>query len=354
MASINERPRKNGAPSTWQCTVRRQGAPTIVRTFEHKERAERFGARVEALLRKQLAAVAPKQARTAPSLENESLAKIIGDFLSSPDAARRHKGSGPTVLRNVGGATIGDVTRRWIKEYIRRMREKLSMRGKPFTYETIVHHLAIIRQAIRARADHLDVPHPSFPFSERSLPRGWQNKRDRRLEYKEQAVLYSRLRQLKTDARPHYVALVRLALETGARLQELVMAEWDEFDLERRVWNIPAAHTKSKCERFVPLSRKALRQLKVLNARRSSNSKRVLWLLSMPHIVSTMFARFAKEAGIQNLRFHDLRHEAISRMVLNKRKLSTYEIMRIVGHSSLAMLNRYANLRGEELADRMD
>lgn len=353
MASINERPRKNG-PSTWQCTIRRKGAPTIVRSFESRERAERFGEKIEARLRKQLATIAPKQAKAAPSLENESLVKIIGDFLSSGEAARRHKGSGPTVLRNVGGATVGDVTRRWVKEYIRKMREKRSMRGQPFTYETIVHHLAIIRQAIRARADQLDMPHPPFPFSERSLPRGWKNKRDRRLEWEEQVALYSRLRQLSTDAKPHYVALVRLALETGARLQELVFAEWGEFDMERRLWTIPAQHTKSKCKRFVPLSRKALLQLKVLNARRSPNSNRVLWLLRQPSTVSTMFARFVKEAGITNLRFHDLRHEAISRMVLHKRKLSPYEIMRIVGHGSLDMLNRYANLRGEELADRMD
>lgn len=47
-------------------------------------------------------------------------------------------------------------------------------------------------------------------------------------------------------------------------------------------------------------------------------------------------------------------HEAISRMVLHKRKLSPFEIMKIVGHSSLAILNRYANLRGSDLVDRMD
>jgi integrase len=57
--------------------------------------------------------------------------------------------------------------------------------------------------------------------------------------------------------------------------------------------------------------------------------------------------------GIKDLRFHDLRHEAISRIVLKQRHLSVFEIMKIVGHSSIEMLNRYANLRGEELSRKL-
>lgn len=353
MASINERPRKNGPP-TWQCTIRRKGAPTIVRSFESKERAERFGEKVEARLRKQLALIAPKPVKASPSLENESLSKLIEVFLTSPDAATRHAGSGPTVLRNVGGATVGDVTRRWVNDYIQKMRNKRSMQGRPYTYETIVHHLAIIRQAIRARADHLDVPRPGFPFSERSLPRGWKNKRERRLAHEEQQALLSRLRRLKTQAKPHYLALVRLALETAARQQELLFAEWSEFDLKKGIWRIPAAHTKGRRSRFVPLSRKARRLLRALHANQLQSSDRVFWLLGAPKVVSKLFSRFVEDAEIEDFRFHDLRHEAITRMVLFKRKLSPYEIMRIVGHSSLDMLNRYANLRPEDLVDRME
>ncbi|WP_186090853.1 tyrosine-type recombinase/integrase [Burkholderia gladioli] len=353
MASINERPRK-ARPSTWQCTIRRKGAPTIARSFESKEQAERFGEKVEARLRKQLALIAPKPAKAAPSLETESLSKLIGVFLVSPDTAKRNAGSGPTVLRNVGSATVGDVTRRWVKDYIKKMRNKRSMQGRPYSYETIVHHLAIIRQAIRAHADHLNVPRPEFPFSERSLPRGWKNKRERRLDREEQQALMSRLRRLKTRAKPHYLALVRLALETAARQQELLFAEWSEFDLKSGVWRIPAAHTKGKRSRFVPLSRKAKRLLRALHANKSLSSNRVFSLLGAPKNVSCLFARFVKEAKIDDFRFHDLRHEAITRMVLLKRNLSIFEIMRIVGHSSLDMLNRYANLRPEDLVDRME
>lgn len=69
--------------------------------------------------------------------------------------------------------------------------------------------------------------------------------------------------------------------------------------------------------------------------------------------VSCCFHLFTRRLGIEGLRFHDLRHEAISRMVLIERNLRVSEIMAIVGHSSLKMLQRYTNLRGDELAAKL-
>jgi integrase len=102
------------------------------------------------------------------------------------------------------------------------------------------------------------------------------------------------------------------------------------------------------------LSKAAIRAFKLLKLLCKPGETRVFPRLGKPRSVSTRFHLIMEELGIEDLRFHDLRHEAISRMVLYKRKLSVYEIMTIVGHSSLQMLNRYANLRGDELADRMD
>ena len=86
----------------------------------------------------------------------------------------------------------------------------------------------------------------------------------------------------------------------------------------------------------------------------SASDKRVFHALGKPGPVSAGFHKFVLDASLKDFRFHDLRHEAISRMVLYKRKLSVFEIMAIVGHSSTEMLVRYANLRGDELAHRMD
>jgi integrase len=94
--------------------------------------------------------------------------------------------------------------------------------------------------------------------------------------------------------------------------------------------------------------------MRILKMIASSESTRVFHTLGEPTTVSASYHRYVLESGVVDLRFHDLRHEAISRMVLYKRQLSVFEIMKIVGHRSLEMLNRYANLRGDELAHKME
>ncbi len=57
-------------------------------------------------------------------------------------------------------------------------------------------------------------------------------------------------------------------------------------------------------------------------------------------------------AGIAGLRFHDLRHEAISRFV--EAGLSDQEVAAISGHKSMQMLKRYTHLRAEDLVVKLD
>ena len=58
-----------------------------------------------------------------------------------------------------------------------------------------------------------------------------------------------------------------------------------------------------------------------------------------------------ERAGIENLRFHDLRHEAISRFV--EAALSDQEVASITGHKSMQMLRRYTHLRSEDLVSKI-
>jgi site-specific recombinase XerD len=54
---------------------------------------------------------------------------------------------------------------------------------------------------------------------------------------------------------------------------------------------------------------------------------------------------------LQNLRFHDLRHEAVSRLF--EKGLNTFEVGSISGHKTLSMLQRYTHLRSEELVAKL-
>ncbi len=64
--------------------------------------------------------------------------------------------------------------------------------------------------------------------------------------------------------------------------------------------------------------------------------------------ISTMMARVCRRAGIENLRFHDLRHEATSRFF--EKGLNPMQVAAITGHKTLQMLSRYTHLRAEDLA----
>jgi len=62
--------------------------------------------------------------------------------------------------------------------------------------------------------------------------------------------------------------------------------------------------------------------------------------------------RLRKRAGIDDLHFHDLRHEAISRLF--EKGLSIPEVALISGHRDVRMLFRYTHLRAEDIAQRLD
>ena len=69
-------------------------------------------------------------------------------------------------------------------------------------------------------------------------------------------------------------------------------------------------------------------------------------------LLSQQFARVFDAAACPDLRFHDLRHEATSRL-FERSKLSDIEISRITGHRDPRVLRRYSNLRGSDLAAKL-
>ncbi len=66
---------------------------------------------------------------------------------------------------------------------------------------------------------------------------------------------------------------------------------------------------------------------------------------------SRCFLWACREAGIEDFRFHDLRHEATSRLL--ERGLNQMEVASITGHRDLRMLKRYTHLRPETLPERL-
>ncbi len=131
--------------------------------------------------------------------------------------------------------------------------------------------------------------------------------------------------------------IIKLALETGLRRTELASIKLEH--IKGNTLKIPVAKTK---HRTIPLTREAVQLLKNnLPIGMSSNAIRLAWV------------RICRRHNIEDARFHDLRHEALSRF-FEVKNLNVLEVQLISGHLEPRTLMRvYANLRPQDLANKL-
>jgi integrase len=142
------------------------------------------------------------------------------------------------------------------------------------------------------------------------------------------------------------------ALATGMRRGEVLSLTWVNVDFENRVAFLPM--TKNGEPRRVPLSTEAIETLQSV---RESVRESVLREKGQIFPISAKALRLAWErakrrVGVENLRFHDLRHEAISRFF--ELGLSVPEVSLISGHKDARMLFRYTHLKPENVAKKIE
>jgi len=129
------------------------------------------------------------------------------------------------------------------------------------------------------------------------------------------------------------------------RQGEPVALRWENVDLTRRIANLP--DTKNGEARTVPLSSTSVEVLRTLP--RSLDGQVFPGLTA--EAVKRAFARATRRASIENLHFHDLRHEATTRLF--ERGLNLMEVATITGHKDLRMLRRYTHLKAEDLVTKL-
>jgi len=147
--------------------------------------------------------------------------------------------------------------------------------------------------------------------------------------------------------------IVLMLLLTGARKREVLDAKWDHIDWLRCIWTIPK--TKSGKVRYVPLTV----AVKVLLRNRleitGTNSNYVFANPKTDKPFQSIFYSWdtaRKQAGLDDLRMHDLRHSFASFLINGGRTL--YEVQQLLGHSNSQMTQRYAHLANETLLEASD
>ena len=182
----------------------------------------------------------------------------------------------------------------------------------------------------------------------RGMERYQEEKRDRWLNKEELGRFWKTL-----ECYPHHCAsfALKILLLTGARKGEVLQATWDQFDLAKGVWTKPAHLTKQKKREYLPLSPQTLDilySLKKINKNLfpDSNGER-----SMRDIKS-FWEKIIKEANLENVRIHDLRHTHASHLVSSGLSLSI--VGKLLGHTQASTTQRYAHLADEPLRQAVE
>ena len=320
------RKRKN----RWDVQIRKPGYPIICKTFSHKTDAQRWAVETERQI--EVGEYVP-----ADLAHLDTLGALLAQYANVISIKKRgHEAeiSRLTKMRRhkVAAVPLGKLTAFHIAQYRDDRLQHVSTTTVKKELQLISHALDIGR-----REWGLSVKNVAADVSKPVEPKG----RDRRLELGEEQSLLNAVSQSQNI---WLAPLVEIAIETAMRRGELLSIEWSDVDLDRRT--IHLENTKNGSPRTVPLSGRAL---EILNTMPRDISGRVFPTNAMA--LRGLWRRACKRANIDNLHFHDLRHEATSRFF--EKGLNVMEVAAITGHKDLRMLQRYTHLRAEDLAKKL-
>ncbi len=211
---------------------------------------------------------------------------------------------------------------------------------------TVDRDLDLISQVLRYADDVWKIAPVESPFKGLRRPR-YFNERDRRLSADEEGQL---LAAARADENPYVEPAIVLALETAMRRSELLSLTAADIDVERRAARLRV--TKNGRPRRVPLTTRALQVLAALAAEAGDADSHLLPLTANALKIA-FFRRVLPASGVADFHFHDLRHEAISRLAESGR-FQLLQLQAISGHRDPRMVQRYAHLCTGRLAEQMD
>jgi integrase len=317
MATISER-----GPFQFQAIVRRKGYPSQTKTFETRSEAKKWGTVIESEMHRGIFIERTECERT-------TLKEALERYLKEKTP---HKRSNQQEIYRI---------RAWQKHPLA-MRSLASLRTCDFAEYRDDRLVVVSRNTVRlemAIISHLC----TVAISEWSLPieRNWivagllpkpGNSRARRLLGDEESRL---LASAEESYAKNFTLAIKLAILTGMRGGELVQLEWSQVDLENHT--ISLSLTKNGDARVVPLFKAAADLLRAV-PRLEGQSR--LFEFHDTNGLGAAFRRCCERANIENLHFHDLRHEAASRLAPH---VPATALCKLMGWRSVQMAMRYYN-----------
>jgi integrase len=322
------RKRSNGH---WQARVRKANQ-SITKTFINKVDAERWAKQVEVEIQ--------KGSYTNLALaERTTFAEIIERYITEVLPTMRGGKADYIRLKALARRPIAKLN--MVSLTAQKIAQHRDERLKEIAPATVIRELSYFSSIITfARKEWgINIDNPVTLVARPKNPQG----RSRILDEAETSLLLDALKP--TGRRSIWMLpLVKLALETAMRRSELLSLRWEHVDLQKRT--IFLKITKNGTSRTVPLSTSAIQ---ILTEMPRNIDGRVFPVTH--EVVSQAFNRARKRAGVKDIRFHDLRHMAITKLA--EKLPNLIELSAVSGHKSLAMLKRYYHPSAEQLAEKL-
>lgn len=357
--SIIGRKKTNGKPS-YQVRIRQAGTPTLTRTFDELSEAKAWRDETKTKLNKGEQVITKRQrSTTIPEAIEDYLAHAGDRIKSNAERVRLEKlaqefadlaivNLTPMKLEAWKNALLKTpIPRREIGQVKHKMYDGDSV--KTYKESSVRKYFYALKKALEWYSKFRDFPFNN-PFTIVHAP-SENNARTRRFEDDEEERILKACDKMYVN-RTALKNIIGFALETAMRAQEILKMKWSDVNLAERRIIVPALNTKTKKERQVPLTTVAISILKAHAITKKPDEPRVFWQWQNSDTLGHRFKVITKNAGVDDFRFHDLRHEATSRYY-ERSPMTDVEIATITGHTEFKTLMRYANLRSNNLADKL-
>lgn len=365
--------RKNG----WQYVFKRSGvlSKPIYMTFADEVEGDAYAARLDLLLDRGIVPAEFNEQETPMFLR-----QLIGLYERDAHPSPKDRSALNTIVAEHGCVPLTVLCSEWVDTWITSMK-----RVDVLAPGTIRGKVGALARCCDWGMRKKFLTLPDHPF--RTLPDGYSQytqadaiaagvcredtERDRRLEVGEEekileaikgGILKRKQRPLEIEHPEAYRLMFMMAINTAMRLREMYTLEIDgQVNLKKKTFFLEK--TKNGSKRQVPMAKNVIAELEIYLKKHPKGFKgRLLpwWngelcpkeLHKTTDFLSRRYVHIFLEAGCEDLKFHDLRHEATSRL-FERTNLSDASIMKITGHKSYRMLMRYANLRASTLADSL-
>ncbi|RTL49916.1 MAG: site-specific integrase [Rhodocyclaceae bacterium] len=326
----------------WQAIVRRKGFPVESKSFSTKHEAEVWAKTIESEMGRGLfvSATDAEQTTFNDLVKRFKLEFAPHHYRKRLDEKEAWRFQCDRLAEAFGSCALVAIDQKRVAKY-RDERLKGSDGRKPVGESTVRKEIFLLSKILGFAEKECGILLPrGNPVSKIRKPSEGKG-RDRRLSAEEWKSFEDECRKSRNQ---FLWPAAQFAVETAMRQGEMLNLEWGHIDKVRRLAMLH--ETKTEEPRAVPLSPAAIAILEGLKERKG----KVFPVERLTLYHAFMYA--CQRAKIKGFTWHDLRHEALSRLA-ERGDFSVLELAAVSGHKTMAMLKRYTHLQAERLSEKL-